>query len=165
LILHYPMKENKPRLDHPFERNQISMSTDQIIAHNERVLDPEWYDEMYPKIFAKVATLDPQLVRECAEIGRNLKTNVFAVREFTRKYFSQYMANLSLSDDEQVLDLEIRSATEEPIYNGRGMRMNAPFLVDISRIPKTVTVQTDTGHEDFSQREVINMIRTSSPQA
>ena len=36
----YPMKENKPRLDHPFERNQISMSTDEILAHNERVLDP-----------------------------------------------------------------------------------------------------------------------------
>ena len=159
------MKENKPRLDHPFERNQISMSTDQIIAHNERVLDPEWYDEMYPKIFAKVATLDPQLVRECAEVSRNLQTNVFAVREFTRKYFSEYMAILPFSDGEQELGLEIRSATEEPIYDGKGMRMNAPFLVNISQIPETLTVQTDAGHEDFSRREVVNMIRTSSPQA
>ena len=159
------MKENKPRLDHPFERNQISMSTDEILAHNERVLDPEWYDEMYPKIFAKVANLDPELVRECSEMGRNLQMNVFVVREFTRKYFSQYMAQLPFTDDEEELDQEIRSATEEPLYNKRGMRMNAPFLVGIEPIPETVSVQTDTGHEDFSRIEVLNMIRTSSPLA
>lgn len=91
--------------------------------------------------------------------------NVFAVREFTRKYFSQYMAQLPFTDDEEELDQEIRSATEEPLYNKRGMRMNAPFLVGIEPIPETVSVQTDTGHEDFSRIEVLNMIRTSSPLA
>jgi len=158
------MEEDKPRLDHPFERNQISMKTDQILKHNTFVLDPEWYDEMYPKIFAKVAILDPNLVRECTEYSRNTKSNVFAVREFTRAYFSQYMAQLPFSDEEQELDVEIRSATDEPIYNKEGMRMNAPFLVKMDKIPETVTIQTDTGSEDFSKIEIINMIRTSNIQ-
>lgn len=158
------MEDEKPRLDHPFERNQISMKTDQILECNTFVLDPEWYDEMYPKIFAKVAKLDPNLVRECTEYSRNTKSNVFAVREFTRKYFSQYMAQLPFTDGEEELDIEIRSATDEPIYNKEGMRMNAPFLVKMEKIPGAVAIETDTGSEEFSRIEIINMIRTSNIQ-
>ena len=158
------MKDKKPRLDHPFQRNQISMTTDTVITNNKRILDKEWFDEIYPQIFARIASIDPQLVRECAEVGRNTQSLVPAMREFTRKYLSQYMAQLPFSVEEEILDTEIRSSTEEPIYNQDGMRMNAPFLVEIEEIPETVTVQTDEGSADFSKREVLSMIRTSNPQ-
>jgi len=157
------MKEDKPKWIHPFEKNQITMNTDEVFAETEKILDSEWYDEIYPTLFGRINRICPKLVQECAEMSKNLHTYIFAVREFTRIYFEQYMAQTPINDEGVELDIEIRSLRDDPLFNESGIRINNPVLFETQTIPEIVTIQTKHGVADFSKREIEAMILHSSP--
>lgn len=139
------------------------MDSDEMFAESDRFLADEWFDEVYPLIYSRVAQIEPDLLQECSEIGKNLKTYVFAVREFAKIHFADYMAQMPLSVEGESLDTEIRASRDDPIYNEAGMRINNPFLAQTNQIPAQVTVKTEHGSATFTQKEVIAMIRASGP--
>lgn len=141
------------------------MESDELFEDTDRILDDEWYDEIYPTLYARINMIEPNLVQECAEMSRNTEQYVFAVREFTRSHFSQYMAKTPIVEEGVELDTEVRSARDEPIYNKNGVRTNNPFLVDVDEIPEVIKIKTEHGEADFSRREIFAMIRHSSPMS
>ena len=94
------------------------------------------------------------------EKTNEVRSYIFAVREFTRMHFQSFMKKSPLQlvseDETEELDEETKSAIVQDYE---------PDNTEVQPIPEQLEIVTDHGSETFERREIEAMIRTSGPMS